>query len=218
MRVIARDLPTGLVEKAYGRWANVYDGLCKHLFQPAHVAAADAANRVGGNVLEVGVGTGLLLPRYGRTLRITGVDLAPAMLAKAQERVEREGLRHVQSLEIADVHTMDHADESYDAIVFPFVLTLVSSPETALDNCLRMLKPGGEIIIVSHFRSRNRYLAAFESAIAPLIAGVGLRPDFPISRIEAWCQTKADCDLQEPERLGLGRVYSLVRIVRRPRG
>lgn len=218
MPVIARDLPTGMVAKAYGHWAHVYDGLCKHLFQPAHVAAAEAANRVGGEVLEVGVGTGLLLPLYSRSLRVTGVDLSPAMLLKAQERVEREGLRHVQALEIADVHSMDHPDERYDAIVFPFVLTLVSQPEAALDNSLRMLKPGGEIIIVSHFRSRNRYLAGFESAVAPLIAGVGLRPDFPISRIEAWCGAKADCTMHEPEPLGLGRVYSLLRIVKKPRG
>lgn len=218
MPVIVRDLPTGMVAKAYGRWAHVYDGLCKHLFQPAHVAAAEAANRVGGEVLEVGVGTGLLLPLYSRNLRVTGVDLSPAMLLKAQDRVEREGLRHVQALDIADVHTMAHPDERYDAIVFPFVLTLVSHPETALDNSLRMLKPGGEIIIVSHFRSANRYLAAFESAVAPLIAGVGLRPDFPVSRIEAWCETKADCAMHEPAPLGLGRVYSLLRIVKRSRG
>jgi phosphatidylethanolamine/phosphatidyl-N-methylethanolamine N-methyltransferase len=214
MTGIARDLPTGLVEKAYGRWANVYDQLCKRLFQPAHVGAAEAANRVGGHILEVGVGTGLVLPRYGSHVRVTGVDLSEAMLAKARKRVLQQHLQHVVALDVADVHVMSHPDASYDAIVLPFVLTLVSSPETALDNCFRMLRPGGEIIIVSHFRSQNRWIAAFETALAPLIAGIGLRPDFPVARVADWCAAQSGCSFGEPERLGALNVYTLLRIVK----
>ncbi len=212
MTVVARDLPTGVVQKAYGRWAGIYDSLCKRLFRPAHEAAADAVNHIGGNVLEVGVGTGLLLPLYGRHVCVTGIDLSEAMLAKACERVERLGLRHVVTLEVADVHTLQHPEAVYDAVVLPFVLTLVASPEKALDNCLRMLKPGGEIIIVSHFRSPNRWVAAFETAAAPLVADVGLRPDFPVSRIRNWCAGQTGCSFREPKKLGRLGVYTLVRV------
>ncbi len=215
MTAIARDLPTGVVEKAYGRWASVYDGLCARLFQPAHRAAAAAANAVGGDILEVGVGTGLLLPLYAAGVRVTGVDLSEAMLAKARERVAKAHLGQVVSLEIADVHSMEHPDECYDAIVFPFVLTLVASPEAALDNSLRMLRPGGRIIIVSHFRSLHRWVAAFEQALAPMIAGVGLRPDFPVSRIEDWCALHHHCRLLPPEGLGALNVYTLLEIEKR---
>ncbi len=215
MAGVARDLPTGVVEKAYGKWANVYDALCQRLFRPAHLAAAAAANRIGGDVLEVGVGTGLLLPLYGSHVRVRGVDLSEAMLAKAEERVARLGLRNVVGLEVADIHTMPHPDESYDAIVLPFVLTLVAEPERALDNCRRMLKPGGEIIVVSHFRSRQPVLAAVEQGVAPLIAGVGLRPDFPIPRIEAWCAGQPDCQWLSPRPVGVMNAYTLLRIGKR---
>ncbi len=75
---------------------------------------------------------------------------------------------------------------SYDAIVMPFVLTLLAAPSRPLDNCRRMLRPGGEIIIVSHFQSMNSTLAGIERWLAPRVAGLGLRPDFPLARITAW--------------------------------
>lgn len=213
MNAIARDLPTGLVEKAYGRWARIYDRLCARLFLPAHLGAAEAANRVGGDVLEVGVGTGLLLPLYRPDLRVTGVDLSAAMLERARIRVAADGLRNVVALEVGDVHVLAHPDASYDAIVLPFVLTLVSAPETALDNCLRMLRPGGEIIIVSHFRSQSRWLSRLEQALAPVVAGIGLRPDFPIARIDAWRRARG-CVLHPPQSLGRLDAYTLLRISR----
>jgi phosphatidylethanolamine/phosphatidyl-N-methylethanolamine N-methyltransferase len=215
MNIIARDLETGVVARAYHHWAQVYDQLCGPVFRRAHVAAAAAATRIGGSVLEVGVGTGLLLPLYGANVRVTGVDLSETMLSRARARVAKTGLDRVDDLVIGDIHVLDHADESYNAVVMPFVLTLVESPEVALDNALRMLKPGGEIIVVSHFQSRAPAIAGFERAIAPMLRGVGLRPDFPIARVEAWAATHADAQFLPPEGLGRFSVYTLLRIRKR---
>lgn len=215
MNTAARDLETGVVARAYHHWAQVYDQLCGPVFRRAHVAAAEAATRIGGRVMEVGIGTGLLLPLYGPNVRVTGVDLSETMLSKARSRVEELNLDTVEDLVVGDIHVLDHADESYNAVVMPFVLTLVESPEKALDNALRMLQPGGEIVIVSHFRSQSPAIAAFESWVAPLIAGVGLRPDFPVSRVEAWAKGHADAEFLPPEGLGRFSVYTLLRVRKR---
>ncbi len=208
----SQDLPAPKVEKAYAHWASVYDALCGPLFRPAHRAITEAANRIGGHVLEVGVGTGLLLPLYRRDMRVTGLDISANMLAKARVRLAETPLPQVAGLELGDIHSLAHPDSSYDVIVLPFVLTLVSSPELALENCHRMLRPGGEIIIVSHFKSRTRWLAALETWAAPRIALLGLRPDFPVERVLAWASDHADVDVLPCQPVGALKAFTLLRL------
>ncbi len=211
-----RDLRSAAVARAYGSWASVYDAVCAPIFRPAHRAAAAAANRAGGSVLEVGVGTGLLLPLYDRTLRVTGLDLSEGMLAKARLRLRDCPMPHVVALQAGDIHVFGQPPAIYDAIVMPFVLTLLEEPERALDNCRRMLRPGGEIIIVSHFRSEHHALAGLERWLAPRVAALGLRPDFPLARIADWAAGHADLAAPLVAPAGPFGVYKLVRIRRRP--
>jgi phosphatidylethanolamine/phosphatidyl-N-methylethanolamine N-methyltransferase len=213
MDIVTRDLPATMVERAYGRWASVYDALCGPLFAGAHRAAAEAANRIGGDILEVGVGTGLLLPLYRPDARITGIDLSPAMLDRAIQRVAERRMHNIIRLELADIGQFGREPCSYDVIVLPFVLTLLQAPEPALDNCLRLLRPGGEIVIVSHFRSHSPLLAALEEASAPLVRRFGLRPDFPVSRLGFWCAASGATILAN-EPVGSLGVYRRLRISR----
>jgi SAM-dependent methyltransferase len=81
------DLDTDLVERAYARWAPVYDALCGPIFESGRRAAAQAARAVGGRILEVGVGTGLSFDDYDATTEIVGIDLSAPMVAKARERM-----------------------------------------------------------------------------------------------------------------------------------
>ncbi len=215
---VARDLSSATVESAYRRWASVYDAICAPIFRPAHLAAAAAANRVGGSVLEVGVGTGLLLPLYDHGLRVTGLDLSEGMLMKARRRLEEDPMPQVVALRTGDIHALADPAGSYDVIVMPFVLTLLARPEQALDNCRRMLRPGGEIVIVSHFQSTGPALAGLERWLAPRIAGLGLRPDFPITRIIGWAAGHADLAAPVVTPAGPFGVYKLVRVGKRPDG
>lgn len=212
---VARDLPSATVETAYRRWAAVYDAICAPIFRPAHQAAAAAANRIGGTVLEVGVGTGLLLPLYDRSLSVTGLDLSEGMLLKARRRLRASLMPQVVALKSGDIHDLGDPSGSYDVIVMPFVLTLLAAPERALENCRRMLRPGGEIIIVSHFQSANSTLARLERWLAPHIAGLGLRPDFPLSRITEWSECHADLTTPIVTSAGPLGVYKLVRVRKR---
>src|ERR1700693_5283597 len=84
---------------AYRRWADIYDVAFGGVSAAARRRAVAAVNRLpGGRVLEMGVGTGLALPDYHRSKRVTGIDLSAEMLARARARVERLRLSHVDGL------------------------------------------------------------------------------------------------------------------------
>ena len=136
------DLDTLGVARAYGRWAPIYDLVFGRVFARGRGAAIEAAERVGGRVLEVGVGTGLSLPDYGGDTRLVGVDISEPMLEKARERVRKLGLRNVEGLHVMDAEALDFADGSFDVVVAQYVVTAVPDPEAALDEFVRVLKPG----------------------------------------------------------------------------
>src|SRR6266850_7734430 len=96
------ELDKGTVAKAYARWAPVYDLVFGAVFDRGRQAAIEAAERIGGRILEVGVGTGISLPDYARTNRLVGVDLSAPMLRKAQERIAAHGLTNVEALAVMD--------------------------------------------------------------------------------------------------------------------
>src|SRR5262245_64677752 len=96
------DLDKQTIAKAYARWAPVYDLVFGAVFERGRYAAIAAAERIGGRILEVGVGTGISLPDYARTNRICGVDISEPMLRKAQERVSEFELTNVEGLWVMD--------------------------------------------------------------------------------------------------------------------
>src|SRR5260370_10688993 len=84
-KTMSTDIDNVMVTKAYARWAPVYDLVFGPVFEPGRRAAIAAAERVGGRILEVGVGTGISLPDYERTNKIVGVDLSEPIVRKARE-------------------------------------------------------------------------------------------------------------------------------------
>jgi phosphatidylethanolamine/phosphatidyl-N-methylethanolamine N-methyltransferase len=142
-----------VIEKAYARWALVYDALCGPLFLSGRRAAALAARSVGGRILEIGVSTGLLCDDYDETTEITGIDMPEPMIAWARERLASGRYPHVKELLVMDAHDMAFPDASFDCVVCQFVITLVEDPERVLGECARVLKPNGQIILVNHLYS-----------------------------------------------------------------
>src|SRR5205085_8265164 len=113
------------VTKAYDRWAPVYDLVFGKVFDEGRRSTIAEADRVGGRVLDVGVGTGLSLSDYARTTRLCGVDLSEPMLRKAQERVRAQKLANVETLAVMDAKILAFADNSFDAVVAQYVITTV---------------------------------------------------------------------------------------------
>jgi phosphatidylethanolamine/phosphatidyl-N-methylethanolamine N-methyltransferase len=204
------DLDQQTVETAYARWAPIYDAVCGPVMVRGRRAAAAAARAVGGRILEVGVGTGLSFDDYDLTTEITGIDLSAPMLAKARERMASGRYPYVRDVHLMDAHRMTFADASFDCVVAQFVITLVANPEQVLTECHRVVKPGGRIILVNHLYSETGVAAAVERWAARRTRRLGLRPEFPFARLQAWAQANEDTSLVERRRVAPFGIYTLV--------
>jgi phosphatidylethanolamine/phosphatidyl-N-methylethanolamine N-methyltransferase len=184
-----QELDKATIAKAYARWAPVYDLVFGAVFDRGRKAAIAAAERIGGRILDVGVGTGLSLADYSRGNRVCGVDLSEPMLRKARERVIEFGLANVDALAVMDAEKLGFPDAFFDVVVAQYVITVVPDPEATLDEFARVTKPGGEIILVNHIGAEEGLRKAFERWFAPMARRLGWRPEFPWVRLSSW----ADC-------------------------
>jgi len=180
------DLDHQTVTKAYARWAPVYDLVFGAVFERGRHAAIAAAERVGGWILEVGVGTGLSLPQYSKNCRLCGVDISAPMLRKAQERVAELGLTNVEGLWVMDAEHLSFPDNSFDVVVAQYVITTVPNPEATLDEFARVLKPGGEIVLVSRVGAEAGLRRSLEHWFQPAARKLGWRTEFSFARYARW--------------------------------
>jgi phosphatidylethanolamine/phosphatidyl-N-methylethanolamine N-methyltransferase len=185
------------VAEAYGRWAPIYDLVFGPVFRQGRRAAVKAAEAVGGRVLEVGVGTGLSLSDYGHGTRVVGIDISEPMLDKARGRVKARGMANVEALEVMDAEHLTVPDASFDVVVAQYVITAVPHPERALDEFLRVVRPGGEIILTTRISAEAGMRHTLEKWLMPLTTKLGFRTEFPWSRYEQWAAGKKTVRLME---------------------
>jgi len=171
------------IRNSYARWAPVYDATFGKITNAGRRAAVAHINARGGDVLEVGVGTGLSLETYGPHLRVTGVDYSPAMLRKARERVARMGLINVATLRRMDARALDFPDASFDTVAAMHVLSVVPEPERVMAEIARVLRPGGQVVITNHFKHERGVWAGLARAAAPLERVLGWHSDFEIGTV-----------------------------------
>jgi phosphatidylethanolamine/phosphatidyl-N-methylethanolamine N-methyltransferase len=180
------------IEKAYARWAPVYDLVFGAVFERGRQAAIAATEQHvgpgGGRILEVGVGTGISLLSYNRNNRLVGVDISAPMLRRAQDRVAEHGLHNVEALSVMDAKHLALPDASFDVVVAQYVITAVPDPEATLDEFMRVLKPGGEIVLVNHLGAESGFRWLFERGFAPLARRLGWSPEFPWARLVRWAE------------------------------
>ena len=171
------------VRSAYRRWAPVYDHTFGAFSTAGRRSAVDVINQSNGRVLEVGVGTGLSLPQYGRHLDIVGIDLAPEMLEKARARVAMARLDHVSGLYEMDAEALAFPAQSFDTVVAMFVMTVVPNPEIVMAELARVVKPGGQVLLVNHFSQDEGLRGFIERRMAPFGDRLGWHPLFDVSRV-----------------------------------
>ena len=202
------------ITRAYDRWAPVYDLVFGKVFATGRAASIAAAESVGGRILEVGVGTGISLERYSRNNRITGIDISAPMLRKAQERVQALGLSNVDALSVMDAAKLAFADASFDVVVAQYVITAVPDPDGTLDEFARVVRPGGEIILVNHLGAESGPRALFEAGFAPIARRLGWRPEFRFERIANWAARHGGVKLLERRPMPPMGHFSLIRYQR----
>lgn len=185
------------VVKTYDRWAPVYDLVFGQVFDKARRAAIAACEDVGGRVLEVGIGTGISLPLYTNRCRIVGVDISVAMLEVARQRVAEQRMKNVEDLVIMDVQNLQYDDGSFDVVTAQYVVNTVPDPEAALNEFMRVLRPGGELIVVNRVGAEGGARLKVEKLLEPVVERLGWRSDFPWARFEDWMAANGGVELAE---------------------
>ena len=174
------------VRAAYRRWAGVYDTGFGLVSSSARRAAVREANALPGrDVLEMGVGTGLALPRYRPEKSVIGIDLSAEMLARARTRVATLGLANVAALHEMDAEATTFADASFDIAVAMFVASVVPHPRRLLAEMRRVVRPGGHLLFVNHFAAERGPRWWAEWALAPASRALGWHPDFATAALFA---------------------------------
>lgn len=171
------------VKVAYRRWAPVYDHTFGRIAAEGRKHTVEIINKRKGRLLEVGVGTGLSLPDYGRHLEIVGIDLSPEMLDKARERVAEERLDYVTGLHEMDAGELKFETGSFDTVVAMYVMTVVPEPEKVMSELSRVCRPGGEVVLVNHFSQEDGMRGWVERRMAPFAEQLGWRPVFDVARV-----------------------------------
>lgn len=211
LRSTSRDPEQDVIQNAYAQWAPIYDFVCGPIFLNAHRITARAARTVGGRILEIGVGTGLSLGDYYGCTEMIGIDISAPMIARAKERMTNRRYPYAIQLLPMDAANLSFVDQYFDCVVGQFVITLVDNPERVLSECARVLKPGGQIILVNHFYSETGVAAAIERWASHYARPLGLRPEFPLARLLAWAEKRGDIRLIDHYKVPPFGAFMLVR-------
>ncbi len=205
---------TARTRARYQRLSPFYDRIeriAEHRYHPWREQLWSLVN--GSKLLEVGVGTGKNMAYYPKGLQITAIDLTPGMLERAQKRAAN--LKLDVDLRLGDVQALDYPGASFDTAVATFVLCSVPDPVLGLRELARVVKPGGQVLLLEHMRSANQVIGALMDLLNPLVVRM---MGANINRRTIENMQKSGLIIEQVEDLGMDGIFKLInaRVVGNP--
>ena len=198
------------VEAVYDKLAKVYDFTFGPTLHPGRLQAIERMDiQSGERVLEVGVGTGINLSLYPKNCSVVGIDFSGPMLEIARERAARKDVRNVRLLQM-DAADLKFADNSFDIVYAPYVISVVPDPVKVAHEMRRVCRPGGRIIVLNHFLSPNAILKRIERLISPFTIHIGFKADLDLPAFLA----QAELRPQSIEKVNIPKLWSLVTVIK----
>lgn len=165
------------VVNTYRRYAPFYNYLFGAVLEPGRCAlAAVVCKSSPASILEVGVGTGLMISRYPSDSLIVGVDVSSEMLELANKRIKSSAQREIRLVRM-DAETMNFSDGQFDCVTVPYVLSVTPDPDKLIAEIRRVCRKGGLIFVLNHF-SGSRFWWFLERAVRSIANKIGFRSDF----------------------------------------
>ncbi len=162
------------LKHSYTLLAPVYDAMISTATAPMRqISLARLDDAINKDILLCGVGTGLDLPYLPTGAHYTGIDLTPAMLNRAQQRLRKD---LDLTFDTGDVMQLPYNDQSFDHVIMHLILAVVPTPEKALLEAARVLRPGGKIYILDKFL-RPGQLAPMRRLLNLFIRHIATRTD-----------------------------------------
>jgi ubiquinone/menaquinone biosynthesis C-methylase UbiE len=144
--------PTAKARRVWNAYAPRYDRAMRFPERYQFKGGREwVCSRAAGAVLEVAVGTGLNLGLYPPSVRLTGVDLSPEMLAVARSRAASQG--RAIDLKEADAEVLPFGDDTFDTVVCTLAMCAVPDERAAIGEMRRVLRPGGRLLLLDHVGS-----------------------------------------------------------------
>lgn len=166
--------------RLYSDFAPLYDKVFGKIFYSRlETVIEDLEIPCGAKVLEVGAGTGTSFPAYPSHCEVTGIDLAPDMLARARRKIRENGWLHLKVMEM-NALDLEFPEDSFDYVMAFHVVTVVPDPVRMIEEAKRVCKPGGKIVIVNHFTSDFPLLGSLTRALDPVTRWLGWRTDLKL--------------------------------------
>jgi ubiquinone/menaquinone biosynthesis C-methylase UbiE len=159
----------------------------------------------GSKVLEVGVGTGRNMPYDPNGQPVTAIDLTPGMMEQA---IKRSAALNIDvDLRLGDVQVLEFPDASFDTAVAAFVFCSVPNPILGLSELARVVKPGGQVLLLEHMRSANPIVGVLMDLLNPLIVRI---MGANINRRTMENVEKAGLIIKRVENLGMVGMFKLI--------
>ncbi|MEK7786763.1 MAG: class I SAM-dependent methyltransferase [Chloroflexota bacterium] len=214
--IIPLDLQaTALTRARYQRLSPLYDlmeGMAEGRYRPWREKLWALVE--GPRVLEVGVGTGKNMPYWPKGLQtlapparagVTAIDLTPGMLDFAHRRAKELGL--TANLQLGDVQALDFPGHTFDTAVATFVFCSVPDPVLGLRELARVVRPGGQVLLLEHMRSANALIGAVMDALNPIVVRM---MGANINRRTVENVQEAKVQVESLEEVGMSGIFKLI--------